>query len=134
MNSAAGLLRGPRWALTVALVGSAVIHLMPLMVLLNADAMQQLYGIAVSDPASVLLLQHRGAVFGLMGGMLLIGIVRAEWRIPSLALVAASDLVFLLLVLRASPLGAELTRVAAYDVLSLLLLAYSAWAIRPRRA
>lgn len=134
MNIAAGSIRDPRWAFTAALLGSAVIHLMPLMVLLNADSMQQLYGIAVSDPATVLLLQHRGAVFGLMGGMLLIAVAKPVWRVPSLALVGASDLIFLLLALRASPLGPELTRVAAYDVLSLVLLAYAAWAIRPWRA
>ena len=134
MNPPADSVRGPRWVLNLALAGSAVIHLVPLLVLQNAEMLSRLYGLAGPDPTSILLLQHRGAVFGLMGAMLLIAIVWPAWRTPSLALVGASDLIFLLLVLMAAPLGPELTRVAAYDVLSLLLLAYAAWATLTRRS
>lgn len=134
MNPGAGFLRGPRWAFALALVGSAFIHLMPLLGLLSVEVLQRLYGLSGLDSTTILLLQHRATVFGLMGAMLLIAIVRPGWRAPSLALVGSSDLIFLLLALRASPLGAELTRVAIYDVISLVLLAYAIWATLPRRA
>ncbi len=134
MNPATDSVRGPRWALNLALAGSAVIHLLPLLGLLSVEMLQRLYGLANLDPATILLLQHRAAVFGLMGTMLLIAMFRPALRTPSMALVGASDLIFLGLALMAWPLGAELTRVLAYDVVSLVFLAYVALATLPRRA
>lgn len=113
-----------------ALIGAALIHLLPLPGLAGAAALEGLYGLPALDPASELLLRHRALLFGLLGGGLLLTLRLPDWRLPLLALTLASDIGFLLLALAADPLNMPLQRVAAFDALSIALLAWVAWRSR----
>lgn len=115
---------------SVALIGAALIHLLPLPGLAGAAALQGLYGLPALDPASELLLRHRALLFGLLGGGLLLALRLHDWRVPLLALTLASDIGFLLLALAADPLNMPLQRVAAFDALSIALLTWVAWRSR----
>ena len=67
------------------LVIAGVIHLLPLPGALGAASLQRLYAISLTDPALLVLMQHRAVMFGLLGALL----VAAAWR-PELRLVASS--------------------------------------------
>ena len=106
-------------ALGLALAGA--IHLLPLPGLLGAAMLERLYGVAIEDPAVVLLLRHRALLFGLLGVGLVVAIARRAWRGPMLVAGLISAGGFLLL---AWPLelGAALQRVVIADVIALLAL------------
>lgn len=121
----------PAWIGLVACVaGSALIHLLPLPGVLGADWLTRLYAIPSPDPATELLLRHRALMFALLGGALLWAIRRRALLLPTLALVALSDLGFAVLALASPPLSPALSRVLGFDLASLLLLACAAMIAR----
>lgn len=64
--------------LTLGLVITAVIHLLPLLGLRSAARLEQLYGMPFADDDLVLLMRHRALLFGLLGALCLAAIARAE--------------------------------------------------------
>ncbi len=108
--------------LCIALVGAALIHLLPVPGVLGSEWLVKLYGIAVPDPASEFLLRHRAIVFGLMGMALLAALAIRAWRTPFVLFVLASDLAFLLIAVVDWPGSTALQRVIAFDGLSVALL------------
>lgn len=110
------------WLVRVALVGAALIHLLPLPGVLGVDVLQRLYGLDAIEPSVELLLRHRALMFGLLGAFLLAAWPVRAWRLPAAALVLAGDLAFLGLALAGWPATPALQRVAAFDAVSILLL------------
>ena len=110
----------------LCLLGSAVIHILPLAGLPGAAALMRLYGLSEVDASTALLLQHRALMFGLLGGGLLVAIRYPNWRLPLISIVLASDLGFLLLGALHWPLNDALHRVAMFDVASIVFLLVAA--------
>lgn len=117
----------------IALVGAALIHLLPLPGVLGGEWLVKLYGIAVPDAGSEFLLRHRAIVFGLMGLALLAALRVRPWRLPFVLFVLASDLAFLLIAALDWPHSPALQRVIAFDAVSVALLG-AALALSPLSA
>jgi hypothetical protein len=109
-------------AIRLALVGAALIHVLPVPGVLGSEWLAKLYAIPVPDPASEFLLRHRAIVFGLMGLALLAALAIRPWRLPFVLFVLASDLAFLLIAAVDWPASTALQRVIAFDGLSVALL------------
>ena len=105
-----------RHVLRLALVGAALIHLLPLPGLLGGPGLQSLYGLPLLDPAGELLLRHRALMFALDAAQLLWAVRAPALRLPAIVLTLASDIGFL--------------RVARFDGLSILLLVAAAARLR----
>lgn len=118
----------------IALVGAALIHLLPLPGVLGGEWLVKLYGIAVPDAGSEFLLRHRAIVFGLMGLALLAALAIRPWRLPFVLFVLASDLAFLLIAAVDWPQSTALQRVIAFDGLSVALLMLVLVSDSPRKA
>ena len=118
-----------RHILRLALVGAALIHLLPLPGLLGGPGLQSLYGLPLLDPAGELLLRHRALMFALDAALLLWAVRAPALRLPAIELTLVSDIGFLLLGLGGLPPG--LLRVALFDGVSILLLATAATCLRP---
>jgi hypothetical protein len=121
-------------AIRIALVGAALIHLLPLPGVLGGEWLVKLYGIAVPDAGSEFLLRHRAIVFGLMGLALLAALRVRPWRLPFVLFVLASDLAFLLIAALDWPQSTALQRVIAFDGLSVALLMLVLVSDSPRKA
>lgn len=121
-------------AIRIALVGAALIHLLPLPGVLGGEWLVKLYGIAVPDAGSEFLLRHRAIVFGLMGLALLAALLVRPWRLPFVLFVLASDLAFLLIAAVDWPQSTALQRVIAFDGLSVALLMLVLVSDSPRKA
>lgn len=113
-----------RYGVPVVLAVVAVIHALPLVGVLGADKLVQLYGISVQDTGVELLLRHRAVLFGLLAAFLGYAALRPE--LHRLALVAGlvSVVSFLLLswVQPNSTLSASLMTVVWVDLVALALL------------
>lgn len=115
-------------AMGAALVGAALIHLLPLPGVLGGEWLVRLYAIALPDPNTELLLRHRALVFGLMGFALCAALWCPALRLPAIVFVLASDAAFLGLALLDWPAALALVRVAVFDVVSIALLVLAATA------
>lgn len=110
----------------IGLVGVGVIHLLPIMGVTGAAALARLYGLPISDPNLLILLQHRAVLFAIVGLLQFAAVFRVEWRPLALAVGAVSVVSFLAVALLVGDYNAEIARVVWADVLALLLLAVAA--------
>jgi hypothetical protein len=104
----------------------ALIHALPLVGVMGAAKLTQLYGIDAQDPTLELLLRHRAVLFGLLAAFLAYAAFRPE--LHRLALIAGfiSVASFLVLARLASAYNPELSTVVRADWLALVLLAAGA--------
>ena len=115
-----------RFVVPAVLLIVALIHALPLVGVVGAAKLTQLYGIDVQDPTLELLLRHRAVLFGLLAAFLAYAAIRPE--LHRLALIAAfiSVASFLVLARLASAYNPELSTVVRADWLALVLLAAGA--------
>lgn len=111
-----------RYAVSVALVLVAIIHLMPVTGSLGAARLQALYGIAVTDPGVLLLLRHRAVLFGLLGGVMLAAACIRTLQPVALLLGFASVISFLWMARGPVAHTAGIARVVYADWIALILL------------
>ena len=113
-----------RYGVPLILVLVAVVHALPLVGVLGAGKLAQLYGTPVPDAGLELLLRHRAVLFGLLAAFM--GYAAMRPGLHRLALVAGlvSVVSFLLLawLQRGSGLGAPLAVVVRVDAVALALL------------
>ena len=113
-----------RYGVPLILVLVAVVHALPLVGVLGAGKLAQLYGTPVQDAGVELLLRHRAVLFGLLAAFMGYAALRPE--LHRLALVAGlvSVVSFLLLswVQPNSALSASLMTVVWVDLVALALL------------
>ncbi|MGL5816703.1 MAG: hypothetical protein ACRCYR_04010 [Phycicoccus sp.] len=106
----------------MSLVGAGLVNAAPLAAAFTPAQIGERYGIGVIDHDVSVLLQHRGVLFGVLGGGLALGATRPRFRTAAVAANAISCAAFVLIVLARHPVGPTLTTVAWADVGVLLLL------------
>lgn len=118
-----------RYLLMAALLLVGLIHLLPLSGVLGAAQLHTLYGIAVSEPNTLLLLRHRAVLFGMLGALCVAAAFVPALRLA--ALLGATASVASFLVLAADPIAPtpQIARVVVADWIALaaLALGYVAW-------
>jgi hypothetical protein len=115
-----------RFVVPAVLLLVAVIHALPLVGVLGAERLSQLYGFPVSDPSLELVLRHRAVLFGLLAAFLAVAAFRPE--LQRLALIAGfvSVASFLVLAALVGSYSQPLATVVRMDWLALALLALGA--------
>ena len=108
--------------ITVLFVIVGLINFTPLMGILSDDMLASLYAIEITSPDMSLLLRHRAALFGIVGGYILIAAFRPNHRPVATIMAFASMLSFLALYLLISPENNKLIGVFRIDVFAMILL------------
>ncbi|KQB56304.1 hypothetical protein [Acidovorax sp. SD340] len=113
-----------RYGVPLILVLVAVVHALPLVGVLGAGKLAQLYGTPVQDPGVELLLRHRAVLFGLLAAFMGYAALRPELHRLGLVAGLVSVVSFLLLswLQRGSALSAPLVTVVRVDGVALALL------------
>jgi hypothetical protein len=113
----------------VALVITAVIHLLPLSGVLGATQLARLYGLDFADPNLAILMRHRAVLFGVLGAFLLYAAFRPELRVLALLAGSISVVSFLALALSTGDYNAAIHRVVIADWIATaaLLFGWVAW-------
>ncbi len=111
-----------RFIVPSVLILVAAIHALPVMGVVGAAKLSQLYGITVQDPNLELLLRHRALLFGLLAAFLAYASVRPELHRIALVAGFASVLSFLVLAQPIDSLNTALVTVVRADWLALSLL------------
>lgn len=111
---------------------AALIHLAPVTGLAGADALQRLYGVDLTDPATLMLMRHRAVLFALIGLPLVIGLVVPTWRLPALLGALISLSAFLALAANLPGLNPALQRAVHIDLGLVALIVPALWlCLRP---
>ena len=111
-----------RFIVPSVLILVAAIHALPVMGVIGAAKLSQLYGITVQDPNLELLLRHRALLFGLLAAFLAYAAVRPELHRMALVAGFVSVVSFLVLAQPTSSLNTALVTVVRVDWLALGLL------------
>lgn len=105
------------------LLVAGLIHLLPVSGVVGVPALSRLYGIVISDTNSVILLQHRALLFGMLGVLMLIAIPVPMLRITALTIGLFSSTSFILVAIWVGTYNDAIGRVVAADMLVAILLA-----------
>ena len=111
-----------RIALSVLLIVTGIIHLLPVSGVVGGDRLAALYGIRVADPDLAILMRHRAVLFGLLGLLLIWAAFDAALQLAALVLGLISVASFLWLAHSTGGYNAHLRRVYRVDLAALLLL------------
>ena len=117
-----------RFIVPATLVLVALIHALPIMGVLGAAKLSQLYGIPVEEANLELLLRHRAILFGLLAAFLAYAAVRPELHRIALGAGFVSVISFLVLAHLSASLNTALTTVVRADWVALVLLVVGAMA------
>jgi hypothetical protein len=99
-----------------------LVHLLPVTGVLGAASLQRLYGLPITDPNPLILMQHRAVLFGLVGGGLVAAAFVPAWRSVAAVVGFISISSFLLIAWSVGGYNALIARVVWIDVVALVLL------------
>ena len=123
-----------RWLPAVLLGLVGIIHLLPVTGVLGASSLQRLYGVALTDPNLLILMQHRAVLFAIVGGVLIASAFKSEWRPLAITVGLVSITSFLLVAWSVGGYNALISRVVWVDVAALVMLGVAAmFALTKRR-
>ena len=99
-----------------------LINLFPLIGVISASQINQLYGIQIDSPDLVVLMRHRAILFGLLGAFIIYSAFRQS--LQSVACIAGllSMMAFVLLAFASGNVNAELNKVALIDAVASIAL------------
>lgn len=108
----------------MVLVG--LVNFAPVVGLLGADRLNQLYGFGTLQGDLLTLMQHRALLFGVLGGFIIYSAFNRHLQSVAMLLALVSMAGFILLVFGTEGSGANLIRVAVVDIVAcgLLLIAW----------
>lgn len=108
---------------TVLILLASLINIAPIPGVAGQRMLETLYGVSISSPELVLLMQHRAILFGIVGGLLLVSAFRHTLRPVAGAVGMASMTSFLLLFPLETLPGSPLAKIFWGDVGGVLALA-----------
>ena len=105
------------WTLLVLV--AAVINLAPALGAISPERMAGFYGVDLDEPSLQILMQHRGVLFGVVGGLLLAAAFHPPLRAAGYVVGFSSMLSFLLIAWRVGGYGEEIQRVMLVDAVGI---------------
>lgn len=111
-----------KYVSVVALLVSALIHLLPVPGVMGASALAKLYGIDVTDPNTAILLQHRALLFGVLGILMLLAIAWPGLRLTVLVAGLFSAASFVVVAMWVGGYNPAIARVVTADLVVSMLL------------
>jgi hypothetical protein len=111
-----------RHVVTTLFILAGLVNLLPVTGVLGAERLESLYGLPVAGDDLLLLLRHRAAMFGVVGGLIIFAAFRVHLRAAATVAGLVSMAAFMLLALPLSAHGEPLQRVFWADVIASALL------------
>jgi hypothetical protein len=124
-----GITHSMKYISPLALIIVAVIHLLPLVGVLGAARLTQLYGLPFDEPNLAIVMRHRAVLFGLLGVFCVVAAFKPQYQIAAYVAAAVSVGSFLLLALMTGGYNPQIARVVTADWVALLALAVGASAM-----
>ncbi|MEM7358300.1 MAG: phosphopantetheine adenylyltransferase [Pseudomonadota bacterium] len=110
--------------IAISLFIAGLIHVTPAIGVLGKEQLARLYGLPISDPNLLVLMRHRAVLFLVVGLLLWLAIIRAEYRLIAVAFGLLSTISFLFIVYTTPEYNAQLARIAQVDIVAVILLLF----------
>lgn len=107
----------------------ALVHAPAALGAVSSDALIVLYGKVAAEPAIIVMLQHRGALFALVTVAAAAAVLRPQWHIPAAILAGWSMVSFLGLYLASGAPDGPLRKIAVADGVGIAVLSALAVAL-----
>ncbi len=112
----------PDRAVAVLLLLVGGVNILPVVGVLGASRLTDLYGLPFAEPNLLILMRHRAVLFGIVGGILIYAAFNASLRPLATIIGFVSMVSFVLLTLGVDGVNAELRRVIIADVVASVML------------
>lgn len=111
-----------RYLISITLIITGIIHLLPLSGVLGVERLALLYGTAFDDPNLVILMRHRAVLFGLLGSFFIAAAFKPAWQPLAFTAGFISVISFLWLAWSVGGYNAQIGRVVIADLVALACL------------
>lgn len=111
-----------RHVVVVTLLLASLIHLAPVLGVLGSGRLVQAYGIASPEPNVEILLRHRAVLFGIVGVFMSYAAFVPAYRAAGIGVGLVSAASFLIIAYGVGGMNASMARIAAIDVVAVVLL------------
>ena len=101
---------------TFLLVAIGMLNLYPMIGVISAEQLGNLYGISIDSPDLETLMRHRAVMLGLIGGFLLLSAFRPSLQMIAASIGLASMASFVVLAYLSGEIGVEVNRVVIADI------------------
>jgi len=112
--------------ITCLLIAVGLINFIPIVGILSAEKLSQLYAISLKDPTLVLLMRHRALLFGIIGGFIIFAAFNQKYQPSAMLMGFISMLGFILLAWQMPDLNPAIQKIIYADVIGLILLSIAA--------
>lgn len=121
---------------SLILVMVGLINFAPVAGMVSSQAVSKAYGIDPPSGDLAVLLRHRAALFGIVGGFILISAFIQSLQLAAVIMAYLSMLSFVALASCVGPIGASLIRIRNIDVAAIVLLSAvpAIWAFKDSAA
>ena len=102
-------------AIIICLAIAALAHIPPVAGVLGAATLKRLYGVEISDPNLLLLMQHRGMLFAVVAAVLLFAVFKPEFRLFAILVGLLSTVSFIVLARPLADFDPLIVRVVRVD-------------------
>ena len=108
-----------RYLISVSLIITGIIHLLPISGVLGADKLAMLYGTAFDDPNLAILMRHRAVLFGLLGTLFVVAAFKPTFQPLAFVFGFVSVLSFLWLAWSTGNYNIHIDRIVFADLVAL---------------
>ena len=109
-------------AISIILVAVGLMNLYPIIGVLSADALTNLYGVTILDNDLLILMRHRAVILGIIGIFMVIAAFRPNLQSAAIIAGLTSMMAFVGLTLGAGEFGDSVNKVMLADVIGSLAL------------
>jgi len=108
-----------RYLISLSLIITGIIHLLPITGVLGADKLAMLYGASFDDPNLTILMRHRAVLFGLLGTLLVLAAFKPSLQPLAFVFGFVSVLSFLWLAWSTGNYSIQVNRIVIADLIAL---------------
>ena len=109
-------------AISIILIAVGLMNLYPIIGVLSADSLNNLYGVTILDNDLLILMRHRAVMLGIIGGFMMVAAFRQNLQLPAIIAGLVSMMAFVGLTLGADGFGDSVNKVMLADVFGSLAL------------
>ncbi len=109
-------------AISIILVAVGLMNLYPIIGVLSADTLTNLYGVTIIDNDLLILMKHRAVMLGIIGMFMVIASFRQNLQAAAIVVGLTSMMAFVVLTLGTGDSGELVNKVMLADVLGSLAL------------
>jgi hypothetical protein len=110
------------WIMRFTLISVGLVNVFPVIAAFNPNLLNSLYGVDVSDPNLLILLQHRAVLFGIMGGFMIMAAFDSALHNAAFVMGMVSMLAYVVIAWIIRDYNAAIQRVIMIDLVASAVL------------